>query len=224
MAELPVGLWMIFFGFGLPLLLLVSTTLRFGLFWEAAREAADAACQAQYYVDPPNTTSSLGSVAVANNTANNVAALFPGISINSVNCYIVATSLTFSQNNSGTAQTSVITGPNTCLGSAADLTKNIYQVRVDVVGSIQPLLSIQGGPPLPGLNQPITITTSQLRLYENSQGLCLYPSGNTSPGGGGGTTNPPGGGGTTTPGGGGTTTSPGGGGTTTPGGGTRELQ
>jgi hypothetical protein len=174
LAELPLGLWVIFFGFCLPLLAMAITTVRFGLFWEAAREAADAACQAQYYADN-GTSPGQGAVTVATNTASNVAAMFSGVTVNTVNCYIVATPIV----NLANGNASVITGPSTisnpvCLSSPADLTKNIYQIRVDVIGQIQPIFSVAGGLAIPGFTQPASVTVSQFRIYENGPGLSLY--------------------------------------------------
>ena len=178
LAELPVGLWIVFLGFCFPLFVLVSTVIRFALFWEAAREATDAACQAQYYIDPGNSSNGLGSVALATNTANNVAAMFPGLIVTSVNCYIVATSLTYTQAvgqpQGDMTQASVISPANQCLTSPANPSQNIYQIKVVVSGNIQPLFSMPGGLPIPGLNEPYPVTVSQLRMYENTPGLSMY--------------------------------------------------
>ena len=98
-AELPMGLWFIFIGIGMPLLCLILNTIRYGLFLEATREAADVAAQAQFYTTPtsnaPLTPSAGGStntglptaaVTLAQNQAVAVASSFSGLSINPDEC------------------------------------------------------------------------------------------------------------------------------------------
>jgi len=175
-TELPAGLWIIFVGICMPLLCLVLTTLRYTLFWEAAREAADAASQAQSY-----NLSGMGSVSLAQNTAVNVAALFSGVTINpdDVQCWIIVTPFANlnTPGNSGPPPSTVI-GPNTALTTPADTSKNLYQLRVDVSGQLQPMLylptSVFGA--IPGLNQPFPVKISMVRVFENPQGLYQFAS------------------------------------------------
>jgi len=189
-AELPAGLWIIFMGICMPLLCLILTTVRFGLFWEAAREAADAACQAQSYLatspsSSPGAMPQSSSIALAQNTAVNVAALFPGVTINpdDVQCFIIVTPLA----NTGSpnlSQASTVIGPNTALTTPVDTSQNLYQERVDVSGQLAPMLSVPivlfGA--IPGLNQPLPVKISMVRVFENPQGV--YQSPNSSGGGG----------------------------------------
>jgi hypothetical protein len=172
LAELPVGLWVIFVGIGMPLLCLTLTTVRFGLFLEAARQAADVAAQAQTYVNSvaPDGTSNLGSVVLAQNQAVTVASSFSGLSINpdDVKCWIVITPIATTGSSSSAAF-----GPNTPLSTPPDPTQNLYQLRVDISGQIQPIVSMamDGLISIPGLNAPMTVSASMTRVFENPPGL-----------------------------------------------------
>lgn len=164
-AELPVSLWIIFIGIAMPLLCLVLTTVRYGLFLEAAREAADVASQAQNYVG--SGTGQSGAIALAQSQATAVAASFSGLSISpsDVHCWIVITPIT-------TTGSSTLIGPDTALAVPADPTQNLYQIRVTVAGQIQPMVSMfEGAFVLPGLNAPIYVATEMTRVCENPTGL-----------------------------------------------------
>ncbi len=189
-AELPAGLWIIFVGIGMPLLCLVLTTVRFGLFWEAAREASDAACQAQSYASTKDSSgdSQAGAIIMAQNMAVNIASMFPGVNISSddVNCYIIITPLANMQavgNPANNNSAATVVGPNTALTTAPDTTLNLYQIRVDVNGKIQPVLPLNfrifGA--IPGLTTYLPVTISMIRVMENPQGL--YSSSTNSSGG-----------------------------------------
>jgi len=177
-AELPAGLWVIFVGIGMPLLCLVLTTIRFGLFMEAARQAADVAAQAQSYL----SNSSTGAITLAQDKALAVAGAFPGLSINpdDVKCWIIVTPLA---NTGPNGNASTVVGPNTPLNTPADTAENLYQLRVDITGQIQPVVSLNidyfGG--IPGLNRPMTVKTSMTRVFENPPGL--YQASNNNNGG-----------------------------------------
>ena len=56
LAEMPVALWILFVGIGLPLIVAITIALRYGLFWQAARQAAQSCCQAQTFYAPPTAT------------------------------------------------------------------------------------------------------------------------------------------------------------------------
>lgn len=178
-AELPIGLWIIFVGIGLPLVVLVALTFRFALFWEAAREAAQSACGCQTFfsnpIFPANTQSAINAATAA---ANTVASTFNGFSLSSTNLYILTT-------NAGSTTDIVNTfGPysvgSTSPGFVIDPDHNVYQVRVVVSGQIQPLLTVPAGIlcfnsgngiSIPGLTAPIAVSASQERVFENPSGL-----------------------------------------------------
>jgi len=159
-AELPLAMWVIFIGIGMPLLSLTLITVRYGMFVEAARQAADVACSTQTY------GAGSGAVYSAYNTASSIAAVFPGVNMYDCKCWIIVTPLY----GSGPAQ---VIGPNTPLTTPADPSQNLYQIRVDLKGYIQPILAM----PLPefinipGLSIPIDAQVSSTRVFENPPGL-----------------------------------------------------
>ncbi len=169
-TEMPVALWVIFVGFCFPLLCLLLTTIRFGLLWEAAREAADAASQAQYYADTGSTPQQ-GAVTLAQNVATNVASMFSGVALNSVHCFILIT-----PTNSAGATSQQPWGPDMCLSTPPDPSQNLYQIQVVLSGQIQPIITMSGGllGPIPGLTQPYPIQIAISRVFENPPGLTSY--------------------------------------------------
>src|SRR5258708_27980380 len=89
-AEVPLGLWIIFVGIGFPLFILASLTIRFALFYEAAREAAQSASQAQtYFLDAVAPATALSAVHQPGQTAPQVQNLFSGFNISNTNLYII---------------------------------------------------------------------------------------------------------------------------------------
>ena len=74
---------------------------------------------------------------------------------------------------------STIIGPNAPLNSPADPTVNLYQLRVDVAGQIQPVISLSSDifGNIPGLTGPIPVKMSMMRVFENPQGLYQYSPG-----------------------------------------------
>jgi hypothetical protein len=177
-AEVPLGLYIVFIGMAFPVFVLAILSIRFAMFWEAAREAAEAACQCQTYQNNADVTSvtangastaTLSAVNQALLTAQQVASIFPGVTIGSVQTWIVKTPV--SQSTSPTA--AQVYGPGTALGVPADTQQNMYQIRVIVSGQVQPIVKLPGGflGRVPGATQPIEVTVSEDRVFENPGGL-----------------------------------------------------
>jgi hypothetical protein len=168
-AELPLGLWIVFVGIGFPVFILATLTARFALFWEAAREAAQAACQAQtFYNNPPFPATALSAVNAANTAAVNVLNTFPGSTLTQpAQVWIVITPVS----NRGSLAPNLY-GPNMAL-SAVNTDSNMYQVRVVLTGKVQPLLTLPipyfGN--IPGLTQAFPTTVAEERVFENPDGL-----------------------------------------------------
>jgi hypothetical protein len=168
-AELPLGLWMVFVGIGFPVFILATLTARFALFWEAAREAAQAACQARtFYNNPPFPSTALSAVNAANSAASNVLATFPGSTLTQpAQVWIVITPIS----SQGTLTPNMY-GPNMAL-SAVNTDLNMYQVRVVLTGKVQPLFTLPfsyfGN--IPGLTQAFPTTVAEERVFENPEGL-----------------------------------------------------
>ncbi len=174
-AELPMVLWLIFMGIGMPLLSLSLITARYALFIESAREAADAACSCQSF-SAISGSSSTNSITLAQNTAVAVASTFPGIAVSpdNVTCAIVSTPLAGGNSTVGAANTSLAIPP--------DPSQNLYQIQVTVTGQIQPMLAmpLPGFLNIPGLSAPMVATTTMQRVYQNPSGLYGGPSTSTT--------------------------------------------
>jgi hypothetical protein len=162
LAEMPLALWIIVM-LCFSLLILATETIRFGFFWNACREAALHAAQCQTFVND----STVGKSAC--NTASSWATLatssFAGITLLSVNVYIVQTDV-----NSGATTKSV---SRTALVNAVDTSRNIYDIQVELNGQVEPLISFAQSwfGSVPGLCAPIPVTVHSQYTAEVPQGL-----------------------------------------------------
>lgn len=165
MAELPLAMWIMIVGLCFPLLVIATSSMRFGFFWNACREAAQQAARCQTF----QNNSSVGTSAI--NTADQVAALsansFSGISIvPPVNVYILQTNVISGQSTKNPSRTK--------LAAAADTDNNVYEIQVELNGMIQPLISnpvtgMLGS--IPGLTGPFPVTVRAQYSCEVPQGL-----------------------------------------------------
>lgn len=174
-AEMPLALWFIFLGFGFPLLVLGSLGIRFGLFWEAAREAADHACIAQTFQFVPDDgtglyTNAQSAVQAATTQAQSVLSTFPGCAtlIQPPEIYIGSTQI-------GTTTTNwLVSTPNTKLNPSQLQTDTyVYSIKVILTGQVNPLITLNlpllGS--IPGLTKGFPTTVSEERIFENPNGL-----------------------------------------------------
>lgn len=166
LAEMPVALWILFVGIGLPLIVAITIALRYGLFWQAARQAAQACCQTQTFYAPPTATAT-SAVQAANTAANNTVNAFGGCSLNEVDVYIGQTPF-------NSLNTTWSSNPNTPLqASQIDTDQNIYSVKVVLIGEVQPLVTLNvpylGS--IPGLTQSCPATVAEERVFEHASGL-----------------------------------------------------
>lgn len=170
MAEAPAAIWIVFVGIGLPLIILASLALRFGLFWEAAKQAAQASCQAQtFQTNPAFPVGALSAVQSAYTTAYSSIGAVGGCSITQVDVYIGSTpmnSLTTTWLNAG--------APNQPISpSQIDTDQNVYSIKVVLVGQVKPLITVNipwfGN--IPGLTQALPASVSEERVFENPSGL-----------------------------------------------------
>src|SRR5271154_1515008 len=133
-VELPLALWIIvLMCFGT--LVLATELLRFGFFWNACREAALQASKCSTF----ETDSSIGpsSVTTAQSWGNAATAAFTGLTLTQINTYIVQVDA-----NSGAVTKSPA---GQALATAADITKFIYDIQVELQGQITPLIPMGGG-------------------------------------------------------------------------------
>ena len=140
-------------------------TLRFGFFWNAAREAALQASQCQTFQS--DTSAGPSSVTTANKVAALASQAFTGITlVPPVNVYILQTNVTSKISQKGTA--------NTALPLPADITNNIYDVQVELNGQIEPLIRAANNGMLgsiPGLTGPFPVVVRAQFNSEVPQGL-----------------------------------------------------
>lgn len=162
MVEMPIALWiMVLLCF--PLLILATEALRFGFFWNACREAAQQAAKCQTF--QVNSSTGPSSVTVATQWAAKATQAFNGLTLNAVKVYIVTTDVTSQQSTAS---------PNgQKLQAAADVTNNIYAIRVELDGQIDPLVSGFQGVfgPVPGLTGPFPVMVKSQYSAEVPQGL-----------------------------------------------------
>lgn len=163
-AEMPVALWlMIIMAF--PLLILATSSLRFALFWNASREAAQRAAQCQTFQDDSAVGQS--SVNVADFWAAKATNAWGGIPLtNPPNVYIVQTNV-----NSGTR---TVFPSRTKLVNVADTENCIYDIQVELNGNIEPLITFPGATMLgnvPGLTGPYPVVVQSQYNCEVPQGL-----------------------------------------------------
>jgi hypothetical protein len=162
MAEMPLALWIIL-TLCFALLILATETMRYGFFWNACREAAQQASQCQTFQN--NSAIGLSSVTTANNAANNAASAFNGITITSINVYIVSTNVA--------SGVTLVNPRNIKLVTAADINSNIYDVMVELNGQIEPIVPMAAGVfgPIPGLTGPYPVVVRSQYKSEVPQGL-----------------------------------------------------
>lgn len=161
MAEMPVALWLIIL-MCFPMLMLATTTLRFGFFWNACREAAQRAASCPTFLN--DTGLGVSACNTADFWVNKATSSFSGISVVSTNVYILQTDV-----NNGTCTKSANRTP---LVNPADTTNNIYDIQVEINGQVDPLIPfISSMGSVPGLTGPFPVTVKSQYNCDVPQGL-----------------------------------------------------
>lgn len=166
MAELPLAIWLVILCFAFPLLILATLSIRYGFFWNAAREACTQAAHCQTFL--ANTAvGGTSAVNTANNVASTAASAFTGITMTSCDVIII----------SSTIPGGVITrgAPGAKLASPADPENNQYTIEVALTGQVEPLIRQSGGVmgQIVGLTAPFPVKVTWQNAFENTQGLNL---------------------------------------------------
>src|SRR5579885_362951 len=174
MAEMPLALWIVIMAMAFPLIVMVMLSVKFGFFWNAARDACKQAASAQTFKNaPPDGT--LSAMDTAESVANMAASSFSGISLvpgpdgRVAQVSIIKTDLT-------TQTPSVLSADQPLSGANAppDPENFYYSIQVQLTGDIQPFIQhpgVQfGGPQVPGLTAPFRVTCSSQFPFENVQG------------------------------------------------------
>jgi hypothetical protein len=162
LAEMPVMLICLIFGFTIPLIVFATLGYRAILLWVSTRAACQAAAKC-------TTFSNAQSIATA--TLNSQVNKNGNIAINTQTLYIVTQSINIA--NTGptftTSTTPLATG-------SVDITANTYFLRYSVNGTIQPLFpdtaylgTNPGG--VPGLTKGITLSIASENYFESPNGL-----------------------------------------------------
>lgn len=161
-AELPVVLWVIFVAMTIPLVAMVSFSIRYNFLVAASRDAAYTASRATTYAADVSP-SELSAVHSADAAARVTASKFSEITVNSVSTNIIITRLS----------TGVITRQNQALAQPADTSTYVYQIETVVNGSTTPLLALEEcyWNRVPGLTAPINVSIASKAYFENPQGL-----------------------------------------------------
>jgi hypothetical protein len=169
-AEAPLALWIIILGMAFPLLILVMTSVKFGFFWNAARDACKQACQAQTFEQPP-PTGGTSAVDTANTVANAAAASFSGITIvPPVQVYIIRTDLVTNVDQKMPVPNQRLMGAD----APPDPDRYYYAIQVELDGTVDPFINHPGlmdNLPIPGLTTSFPVHVTSQQPFENIQGL-----------------------------------------------------
>lgn len=169
-AEAPLALWIIILGMTFPLIILVMTSVKFGFFWNAARDACKQACQAQTF-EVASATGAPSAVDTANTVATAAAASFSGITIvPPIQVYIIRTDLVTNADEKLPVPNQRLLGGN----APPDPDRYYYAIQVELDGMIDPLLSHPGlmdNLPIPGLTTSFPVRVTSQQPFENIQGL-----------------------------------------------------
>lgn len=170
-AEAPLALWIIILSMAFPLLILVMTSVKYGFFWNAARDACKQASQAQTFENPP-PNGGLSAVATANSVATTAANSFSGITlVPPVNVFIIRTDLV-----SGVDTKLPVPNQRLVGGDAPpDPEQYYYAIQVELNGTVEPFIRHPGltqmGPSIPGLTTAFPVSVKSQFPFENVQGL-----------------------------------------------------
>lgn len=160
-AELPIVLWILFCGLTIPLVILISFSIRYNFLVAASRDAAFAASRCRTFASDVSSTKQ-SAIHTAESVAQACASQFKEVSVSSVNTNIIITKL-----KDGT-----VSKTNKALSQPADTSTYAYQIEVVVSGSTGPILKLSRGKQnIPGLTAPINVSVCSRDFFENPQGL-----------------------------------------------------
>ena len=177
-AELPVALFFFLALVFFPLLDLGTIFFGASQVYSACRTAAVAAGKAPSLINdtnvqtgaPPNVVNELKPSAT--NTAKQLLAKASGGGINvQLANPIKVFQQSINANPDGSLPQATLFQP--APGNPIDQANYVYQIEVDVIGSVKPLvlLSTSLFGQVPGVTVPVTINTSSIVRFENAKGL-----------------------------------------------------
>lgn len=161
-ADVPLTIWFLMLGLAIPLIDLVTVSVRSGFLIMAARDAAHHASGCRSFQNPVSA-SRPSMITAADARARDAASRFSEVTVNSVESWIVITDL----------NTQVTTKRNTKLTDPANTDVNVYQLEVIVRGQANPLIRYNAGifGNIPGLTAPVPVNAVAREFVEFSDGL-----------------------------------------------------
>ncbi len=165
LVETPLAIFIVLVCLLLPMLILVTLTIRVGLFWTGVREAAKAASERCTFEQDAGTED-LSAINAAKSVAQKTVGAFNGISLDHVDLYIVVTPV-----DTGGVGAAAVGAANTKLTEPGDTSKNAYEVRVEFVGTADPLVGLPSSVfgEIPGLTKGFPLTMVSQRVIESPQ-------------------------------------------------------
>ncbi len=161
MIEGPLAIWMIFVFLFIPFLNLGMSSLRTAFLNTAVKEAVHRAARSKTY--ELTDANGVSAKDLANTVARDAASRFGGLTVSTVRTAIIATDI-----NSG-----VVVRSTDKLATAADTTKNLYQLEVRATAQVDPFFAFNlpflG--PIPGLTAPFPLEVAATEMVEDPDGL-----------------------------------------------------
>jgi hypothetical protein len=157
-----MALWVLFLAMFIPMLNLATIGVRTGALFSAAGDAAYHAARASSYLSNLSATQP-SAVTIAQTEATNSLSGFSGITLSTVNTYIVYTNL-------ATQQT---IRQNSPLSVPADTNVYCYQLEVMLTAQVKPLITLNSAVlgNIPGITTPMTVKASSKQFAEYPDGL-----------------------------------------------------
>lgn len=155
LAEMPAGLYLLFIGIGLPMLVMASMFTRSFLLYQATIDSCKKAARAATFTEAK--TKALAAF-------NQNASAWSGVS-GTPTFSVIVKPLT-----SGTPQIKTAPLPN----GSIQISQNVYLARVVVQGQVEPLIRIGNtwqGMSIPGLTKPYPLEVAYVSYFENPSGL-----------------------------------------------------
>lgn len=161
MMEGPMAIWLIFVFLFIPFLNLGMSTLRTSFLNTAAKEAVHHASRAKTFES--SVESGQSAKAIAEIVARDAASKFGGLNLTGVETAILATDI----------NTNAVVRSTSKLATAADTSKNLYQLEVKVNADVAPFIAfnLPFMGPIPGLTSPFPLVVTAREMVEDPDGL-----------------------------------------------------
>jgi hypothetical protein len=155
LAEMPAGLYLLFIGIGLPMLVMASMFTRSFLLYQATIDSCKKASRAASFTE---------AKAKATAVFNENAAAWSGVS-GTPDFAVLVKPL-----GAGASQVKTSPLPH----DSIKVSENVYLARVVVQGQVEPLVRIGDtwqGMSIPGLTSPYPLEVNYVSYFENPSGL-----------------------------------------------------